>query len=297
MATSTKAAANRPAVTDFPWDRAVTQHPVLVYSDAKTQDEFAYNAGRLIERVRAFIEDDDRTEMINWGLGPTPPSDAPSPKPEEGVGTFGIFAAIKPADLDLYRALLPVNFSMPAEPVLSLANLDYNQPNPIFRYREGMVLLKAIAPDGAQTWYCHGMPVESWVVLAAGHAWGFRKRMFDMTVTRERSVVLEKNGELYMSLELTPFAWSTNEGGVIPDGGVGGIDDMATVYPLDPGLVLRFVGSGGVAVQEENRRQVKITVNRSLDWAGLVPEGAVAPGLYQRVVPKQGNLHLKKIRA
>ena len=298
MVVSAKVTGNISSVKDFPWDRTVMQHPWGVFLDAKTPEEMLYTSGRLVERVTAFIEDDERTEFINWGLGPTAASDAPSPKPEAGAGTFGTFVALKPADLDLYRAVLPENYSMPDQPALSLVTVDYNQPNPIARYREGMVLLNAIAADGEQTWYCHSMPVETWVVLAAGHAWGFRKDLFDITVTREGSTVRQRDGELYMSLELTPFAWGEDEDAVVPEGGLGGINNMSAVYPRDPDLVLRFCTTGGPEVQEEDRKKVKITVNRDLDWAGLVPEGTVASGLFQRTIPRPGtDSYIKKVRS
>ena len=40
---------------------------------------------------------------------------------------------------------------------------------------------------------------------------------------------------------------------------------------------------------------VKITVGKDVDWAGSVPEHAVAPGFYQRYVCGGGNSSFEKI--
>lgn len=274
-------------VTDFPWQT----DPV----NPETKEQHAYTSGMLINRLRQFFNDDAQTELINWGAGPV--KNAPDIMKMEfkgHVGSFGIFVAFDAADLDLYRALLPENFSMPEEPMVSLVNLDYNQPNPIVRYKEGMVMLNAVAANGQQTWYVHSMPVEDWLMLAMGHDWGFRKQLFDMTVEREKTEVLNKDGSLYMALELTGESWAGDA--IIPERGCGGVDDMSVVYPRNPELVLRFHSHGQVRALDEEKQMVRITVGDDLDWAGLVPEDGVAPGLYQRYVRGLGNGGIEKIR-
>ncbi len=42
---------------------------------------------------------------------------------------------------------------------------------------------------------------------------------------------------------------------------------------------------------------VKISVNPSLDWAGLVPDGTIAPGYYQRYTIDGGDAYIKKVRS
>lgn len=285
--------ASKPILTatDYPW----VKDPY----DPKTQEEYAYTSGMHIARTRALLNNDDLTEIINWGAGPNPNKyqpDIEKLKQKPDVGSFGVFVAIEPADLDLYRRILPQNFSMPEKPVLSLVNLDYNQPNPIVRYREGMIFLKGVGANGEEAWYVHCMPVETWLMLVMGHDWGFRKEIFDMTVTREKTTVMQKNGDLYMSLELTPDPWPDDADGIVPREECGGTNNMAVIYPRNPEVMLRFGWTGrGVALDEE-KRMVKITVNRDLDWAGLVPEGTVAPGCYQRYTITGGDSYIKKIR-
>lgn len=281
--------ATRNIVTEFPWET----DPL----NPETKEQHAYTSGMLINRLRRFFNDDEQTELINWGAGPIKESTDLSKMEFKGhVGSFGIFVALEPADLDLYRALLPENFSMPEQPIVSLVNLDYNQPNPIVRYKEGMVMLNAVAANGTQTWYVHSMPVEDWLMLAMGHDWGFRKQLFDMTVTKEKTTVMQKDGSLYMSLELTGEPWTNEADAVIPERGIGGVDDMSVVYPRNPELVLRFHSHGQVRALDETKGMVKITVGSGVDWAGLVPEDAVAPGLYQRYVRGMGNGGIQKIK-
>lgn len=285
--------ATRPILTvaDFPW----VKDPY----NPKTQEEYAYTSGMHIARTRALLDNDDITEIINWGAGPraekyTPDIEKLKQRPD--VGSFGIFVAIEPDDLDLYRQILPECFSMPERPVLSLVNLDYNQPNPIIRYKEGMVMLRGVGADGEETWFVHCMPVETWLMLVMGHDWGFRKDIFDMTVTREKTTVMQKNGDLYMSLELTPGPWPDGADGIVPQEECGGTNNMAVIHPKNPDVVLRFGWTGRGYALDEEKGMVRITVNRELEWAGLVPEGAEAPGLYQRYTVGGGDSYIKKVR-
>ncbi|MDP7597045.1 MAG: hypothetical protein QGI68_15975 [Pseudomonadales bacterium] len=276
-------------VMDYPW--------VTNFSNPQTQEQYAYTSGMMIERLRNFFNDDERSELVNWGAGPRKEAlDLSKIKVKDDAGVFGIFVAIEPSDLDLYRALLPVNFAMPERPILSLVNLDYNQPNPIVRYKEGMVMLSAVGADGKQTWYVHSMPVETWLMLAMGHDWGFRKDLFDMMVSRDKTTVLKKNGDLYMSLELTEDSWIDDSAAIIPSGQTGGITNMSVVYPRNPKLVLRFSSDGQRRALDEDKKMVKITVNRDVDWAGLVPQGSVAPGLYQRFITGGGDSRIQKLK-
>jgi len=99
-----------------------------------------------------------------------------------------------------------------------------------------------------------------------------------------------------MSLELTPDDWPSDADGIVPLGEAGGTNNMAVVYPRNPDMVLRFGWTGESLALDEDKKMVRITVNRDLDWAGLVPEGTVAPGRYQRYVAGAGDTYVKKVR-
>ncbi len=288
---ATRSAELNDIVSSFPWQADIASAP-------KSKTEQAYTSGMTIQRLRTFFADDTQTEMYNWGAGPRTPANVDMSKRTfaENVGRFGIFVAFEPADVKLYRALLPKNFDMPKEPVVSLVNVDYNQSNPVTRYREGMVMLKAVARDGEETWYVHSMPVEDWLMLMMGHDWGFRKEIFDMKVTREKTTVHRPNGEVFMALELTDEPWGDDSSVIIAEGGAGGINNMAVVYPRNIDMVLRFSNTGNPHPLDQEKRVVKITAGTNLDWAGLVPKSGTAPGMYQRFVYDGGKSHIKKIK-
>ncbi len=278
-------------MTEFPWVKT----PV----NPKTMEEYAYKMGQYVAHLRSLL-DDDSIEMI-WNGGAGPGKNLFKPDVEQlkraKLEPFGIFTAFEPVDLALYRRLLPVNFSMPERPVVSLVNLDYNQTNPIVRYREGMVYLKGVGADGEESWYVHTVPVETWLMLVIGHDWGFRKDLYDMTVTPQYSTVLQRNGDLYMSLELTDTSCPADTEWLIPQNHCGGHNNIAVIYPKDPDLMLRFGWTGEGVALEDDKKLVKISVNPGLDWAGLVPEGAIAPGYYQRYTIVGGDAYIKKVRS
>lgn len=262
-------------------------------TNPKTKEEHAYVSGMVIQRLRSFIFDDGATELVNFGAGPRERiPDLATLEVKDGVGPFGMFVALEPDDLDLYRRLLPEHFEMPARPVVSLVTVDYNQPNPIVRYNEGMVMLKAVAADGTDTWYVHSMPVETWLMLIMGHDWGFRKEIFNIEVSRGKTVVNRPDGTFYMSLELTDQAYD-EASAIVPDGGSWGINNMAVVHPVRQDHVLVFA-SGTARALEQQRQMVRIRVNPNEPWAGLVADEATAPGVFQRYI-SVGDATLRKI--
>jgi len=115
-------------------------------------------------------------------------------------------------------------------------------------------------------------------------------------VTAEKTTVMMKNGELYMSLELTSFEWDKDAKAIIPNGGNGGCNNFSVVWPSDPSMVVRFGSNGEPHILDENRKMVKITVNPDVDWAGLLPESSIAPGRYLRYVGSGADSFVKKVR-
>lgn len=275
-------------VTEYPWVK-----PAL----SKTEAEHAYFMGQVVARTRALIDSDEHEQIFNFGGGPegsrAPEVDVDQAK-KAGLGTFGIWTEHAPADLDLYQRILPRTCSMPDQPVVSLWTADYNQPNPVVRFRECGVMLKAVGADGEEGLYVHAMPVDSWVMLAVGHDWGYRKELCDLTVTREQTTVMQKDGKLYMSLELTGDEYPADAGSPLSEGADGRRLDGMVIYPKNPDLMLRTSNNRKPIVLEERKGMVKISVNRALDWAGLIPEGAVAPGYYRRFL-NVGDYVIRKV--
>ncbi len=92
----------------------------------------------------------------------------------------GILAVMEPDDMDLYRSLLPDQFSMPETPMVSLAVIDYYNvgPWPMTAYLEGAVCLLCTY-EGDEGWYVVNMPVTKKVSMMGGRSLGFPKYIAD----------------------------------------------------------------------------------------------------------------------
>lgn len=259
----------------------------------KNEVEHAYFSGMIIQRVRNFIKNDDVKTLINWGYGPN--KSIPDPKTVKvrgDRGTNGIFTAFKSTNIDLYQSLLPKHLLMPEQPIVSLVTVDYNTGNSVTRYNEGMVMIKGICPDGEETWFVLSMPVETWLMMEMGVDWGFPKRIFDITVTKEKTVVLDK-GVTHLALEFTPDSSLSEEDVITPNGNMWGINNMAVIHPIRKDIVLVF-SYGPISVQERIQGKVKISVDRNQPWSRLIREGLNISGVSQRSIPV-GNSVIQKV--
>ena len=83
----------------------------------------------------------------------------------------GITTHFVPADLKLYRRLLPERFGMPAQPLVGIFAADYQRlyPWPMLPYREWAVLLKNEI-QGETGWCAITLPVTTWIANAGGIA-------------------------------------------------------------------------------------------------------------------------------
>ena len=250
----------------------------------KDEVEHAYFSGMIIQRVRDFVNNDSINKLINWGYGPRSksPPDPKTVKIKGDLGTNGIFSAFKPTNIDLYQTLLPKHLRMQEQPIVSLVSVDYNTGNSITRYNESMVMIKGICPNGEETWFVLSMPVETWLMMEMGVDWGFPKRLFDITVNKEKTVVLDK-GVTHLALELAPNSSLDENDVIIPQGDAWGINNMAVIHPKRTEIMLVF-SYGPISVQERIQGKVKVSVDRTQDWSGLIPEGVSIPGVTQRYV-------------
>ncbi|MFW9894516.1 MAG: hypothetical protein ACFFD7_01785 [Candidatus Thorarchaeota archaeon] len=259
----------------------------------KNEVEHAYFSGMIIQRVRDFVKNDNLEEFINWGYGPSGRAIEPKTVEVDGDrGTNGIFAAFAPSNIQLYKSFLPKHLIIPKQPLVSLVTVDYNTGNVITRYSEGMVMIKGICPDGEETWFVLSMPVETWLMMEMGVDWGFPKRIFDIAVTKEKTVVLDKEIK-HLELDLTTNTSLKEEDIIIPRGDAWGINNMAVIHPVRKDILLIF-SYGPLSVQERNMGIVKVSVDRNQPWAGLIPEELSIPGVSQRYIPV-GDSRIKKV--
>lgn len=250
----------------------------------KNEVEHAYFSGMLIQRVRNFVKNDGVNELINWGIRPRSKStiDPKTVKVGGDRGTNGIFTAFKPTNINLYQSLLPKQLSMPEQPIVSLVTVDYNNGNSVTRYNEGMVMIKGKCPDGEETWFVLSMPVETWLMMEMGVDWGFPKRLFDITVKKEKTLVLDK-GVTHLALEIIQNSSLSESDVIIPSGDAWGINNMAVVNPVRKDILLVF-SYGPISFQERIFRRIKVSVDRTQPWARLIPEGLISNGVFQRYV-------------
>lgn len=277
------------SVEDFPWYQP---------GEPENIEQHAFNSGLVSARTRFMLDDPNVEEIVNWGMGPNDPNreiNVEALKPREDVGLFGIFTSVAVEDRDFFRHLLPDLFGMPTKPILSLAIIDYNQRNPAIRSRESMVLLNGIAKNGVEVWYVLDMPVDPWIPLALGHDWGFRKSLHNLTIERHRTSAHTKDGDLVMTLDLTPGEWPDGHHELVPQTQGAGIMDMATVDPKNTDTVLRWFATGGLTPLDEEKGSVSINVSPRVEWFDLLGSVDSAPGYYMRGFPG-GDLRIQKIR-
>ena len=122
----------------------------------------------LMDAVARFAEDPYAREMVNLGRGPgnpdIPPANAEQLEKliEMGAGTQGIFAAHEPADMDVYRSFLPPPLQVPEVPMVGTTLLDMNrEASDLTRFQEGRVTVKALCPDGIESWLLLSAPVPT----------------------------------------------------------------------------------------------------------------------------------------
>jgi hypothetical protein len=272
------------------------------------QDQYEYLVGNrmLIDRTQVFIEDDKQIELVNWGAGSSKGREIPNEFTEQwranGQGTNGIFTVVEPADLKLYKSYIKKPLSMPDKPEVSFSLVDYHRGNPIARYQEGWIMIKAKRPDGKEAWYSVSVPVPNLNMCWMGVVWGIPKYVADeMTITPTRNEV-KYNGEMRYSLELTPGPVKNKK--KLEDYGMFGMDNALTFVPRKDGstVLINWFNRGGdprpVGVAEWVTGMVKIYVRPQDPWAGLIKPNSVAPGVYQRIIPegKTGDFVWAKVK-
>jgi len=120
----------------------------------------------------------------------------------------GVFVFYKTDDTALYRALLPKEFEMPAQPLVRVFFMDYYKMDKATRpYREAAVYLLA-AYKQKPGWVCLTMPVTSHEARIGGIiVQGYPKIMGDVKFQRESSKYSGKlvlKNKTVMDLEFIP---------------------------------------------------------------------------------------------
>ena len=268
----------------------------LSVDEVKDEQEYLARCRAIMDVTGAFIADPTRDELINWGAGPGAVSKLSPEKLEEqikaGIGSAGISIMVEPVDLELYRSFIYPPLSMPEKPEVGVSLWDFNRSNPITRFQEGRVTVKAMCPDGKEAWLVISVPVPNLLMCYMGVVWGWPKYVADeMTVTPTRAEVIYE-GEVRLSLEFTP-------GGVdeaaLKDRGIFEFGKECSFHVDKGGACLfRITSRGGESykVAEWQAGMVKVYMRPEDPWAGLIPANSVVPGVYQRFLATGGSDYL-----
>lgn len=209
-------------------------------------------------------------------------------RPTGFLGQHGIYTAFPPADLELYRALLPPQFDMPDKPEVVVFVADYYDINiplaerypdlglpDMVPYREGAVLLQC-EYEGHPGRHVITMPVDDDTANRAGRLLGFPKYVADEITLEETDSGwvgrVMHEGRTVLSVELT-FA----PGATPRRGGAEADIPLFQLIPPGQGPQVRKVDS--VASEDTQTESVfgtaSIQVDPDAEWAELIPEGRV----------------------
>jgi len=262
--------------------------------DIKDEQEYLVNCRKTMDVTQRFVDDQTCDKLVNGGRGP---GAAPALSPERieemvkaGIGTSGIFTVVEPADLDLYRSYLQAPLTMPEKPEVSTILVDFNRGNPLTRYQEGWILIKAMCPDGKEGRLVVSMPVPNLLMCWMGVAWGLPKYVADeMTVSPTKAEVIYE-GEVRYSLDMTPGPVEDED--AVKARVSSAVWPMLTFHPTTYGNCLLRIGgssSGGSKVVDVQTGMVKAYIRPEDPWSGLIPANSVTPGVYQRIVATGGS--------
>jgi Acetoacetate decarboxylase (ADC). len=202
-----------------------------------------------------------------------------------------ISTAFEPANLELYRSLLPQPLEMPGRPVVAMFVIDYVEvfPWPMTRYQEGAVALRC-KYNGEEGWHVKTMPVTKWVPNWGGRFLGFPKYVADEITLQSSGQSwkgeVKQAGETRLALEFTSENMrelTTDEKEFMESGAAQLKEPLFLFVPPDKGPTLQKVMVVQTVEPQWTAKQgmVKITIAPKEPWAGLLPAGSVAPGLFQ----------------
>jgi len=214
----------------------------------------------------------------------------------------GIYTTFEPADLKLYRKLLPDILDMPDQPLVTLFVVDYVTvvPFPMSPYLEGSVAIKC-KYKGEDGWHILSMPVTTTVANIAGRLIGFPKYVADEVALIKKDPgtigVVRHKGSVKLSLEYTPGLGreiTDEEKRIIELGAVGAEEPRFLLVPPAKGPVLkRVIMAERVPTKwEKETGVVKIHIKPDDPWAGLVAAGAEKVGQFNHFVG--GKIMLNK---
>jgi hypothetical protein len=207
------------------------------------------------------------------------PTSAPEEeRPWAFRGQRGITAAFPPADVGLYRSLLPESFDMPDQPLVVMTVVNYyNVSLPLVPYHEGYVLLQC-AYQGSIGWYVLTLPVDNETADAGGRAIGFPKYVADEITLEEQeggwTGRVVHGGRAVIEIVFTPEAGAQPVTGTTSGGG----DVVFNLVPPNEGHTVFEVKSdiSGQRKTTTTAGSATVKADAGEPWAGLLGPGGTA---------------------
>ena len=280
----------------------------ISWMKVKDEQERLACARVLMDSISAFINDDTIDEQINGGAGPGNTADYNtklSPEQVEknikaGLGALGISTVIEPADLELYRSYMYPPLSMPEKPEVVVTMLDIApRGDDMTRYQEGRVALKAMCPDDKEGWFIISAPVVNLFICWSGLPSGWPKYLADEITMTPTKVEVLYEGEVRLSMELTPGAVDEATEKELKERGSFENECRLLFHPHKGSAILvrGFTRGGEDKVLEWQTGMVKVYMRPQDPWAGLIPANSVTPGVYlRRINTVTGDSMAQKIR-
>ena len=227
-------------------------------------------------------------------LGPDCVADPLASKRPFGSGFYqqftGLFGCTAPADLALYRKMLPEKFAMPADPQVCFYIIDFKISS-VGRYHEAAILIPTTY-KGQSGKYVLTMDLDNRAATSGGRALGFPKYMGEVTLEQnandwvgtasvggEVDLRASYTGECTKSADflwpdffnLTPIPSGTTSSQAFLPPRTGSVLRVPAEY-LEPPTFYSLKGG------------IKLEINDKLPWNGLVDETKPFPGLLSHFV-------------
>ena len=205
-------------------------------------------------------------------------------RPWSFLGQRGVTTAFPPADVELYRTLLPEQFDMPEQPLVAVSVVDYYDVTlPLVPYLEGFVAIQC-QYQGQTGWHVLTMPVDDETSRAGGSALGFPKYVADQITLEEQEggwlgrVVHE--GRTVMEMTFTA------EGEPVTGASGAEGNPAFQLVPPGEGPAINQVKSTPSGERTTVTTSGSATVRADMEepWAGLLgPEGGTAWASFEEV--------------
>ncbi len=275
-------------IVTFPREKHASGRQITVPEMKNDLDRMIF-ARILLENVARWIGDPSRDEIVNMDVDRV---ESPILTPEQaeqmskaGAGTFGHTTVIEPADLDLYESYMYPPLAMPEKPEVMVSYWDMN--NHTVAFLEGRVMVKALCPDGIESWLVISVPVPNFHTALEGNCWGWPKYVCDeMTVSHDRSEVIYE-GKVRLSMDFTPGGVDEGTIKLLKERGTESGNTVS--FHIDGGGMClirqgRGDGSGRAKMHfaEWEAGMVRTYMRPEDRCAGLIPEDCVTPGVWQR---------------